>query len=163
MWKHTENITSAENTTTVKGLLASCTFSLSQRTKPSDAPCYTQAWQRLPTKTYCFALLQVQWSITPGLIANPLSITTFRKGKMFRNSYQCKQDCGISHFGNRGTHDCGAPEKKKCKQSKTNNNNKQPHKYTQKPHPKTTNSCDFQVYSSYNQWTSITWIPPHHH
>lgn len=29
--------------------------------------------------------------------------------KKYKNTYQCKQDCGISHFGNHERHDFGVP------------------------------------------------------
>lgn len=33
-------------------------------------------------------------------------------GKGIENTYQCKQDCGISHFGNHETHDFDVPRNK---------------------------------------------------
>lgn len=87
-------------------LLASCTLRKDKTSHAwrSGAPCYMQAWQRHLT---LFWFITANWSTIPGLM-HFLSQTSENR-KMFRNSYQCKRDCGTSHFGNHGIHDCGAP------------------------------------------------------
>lgn len=39
--------------------------------------------------------------------------------KEIENTYQCKQDCGISHFGNHETHDFDVPRNKAMRLIKT--------------------------------------------